>query len=68
MNLPNKLTIARVIMIPFFVLFMLTGLGGAAPLPHPRPLEPGAKGGQSASPVKAPKASAKVSFTSKGAA
>ena len=30
MNLPNKLTIARVIMIPFFVLFMLTGLGGAA--------------------------------------
>jgi len=30
MNLPNKLTILRVIMIPFFVLFMLTGLGGAA--------------------------------------
>ncbi len=30
MNLPNKLTIARVIMIPFFVLFLLTGLGGAA--------------------------------------
>ena len=30
MNLPNKLTVARVIMIPFFVLFMLTGLGGAA--------------------------------------
>ena len=29
MNLPNKLTIARVIMIPFFVLFLLTGLGGA---------------------------------------
>ena len=24
MNLPNKLTIARVIMIPFFVFFMLT--------------------------------------------
>lgn len=30
MNLPNKLTILRVIMIPFFVLFMLTDLGGAA--------------------------------------
>ena len=30
MNLPNKLTIARVIMIPFFFLFLLTGLGGAA--------------------------------------
>lgn len=30
MNLPNKLTIARVIMIPFFVLFLLTGLGGEA--------------------------------------
>ena len=30
MNLPNKLTVARVIMIPFFVLFLLTGLGGAA--------------------------------------
>lgn len=30
MNLPNKLTILRVIMIPVFVLFMLTGLGGAA--------------------------------------
>ena len=30
MNLPNKLTIARVIMIPFFVLFLLTGMGGAA--------------------------------------
>lgn len=28
MNLPNKLTLARVIMIPFFVVFMLTGLGG----------------------------------------
>ena len=28
MNLPNKLTILRVIMIPFFVLFMLTGIGG----------------------------------------
>ena len=30
MNLPNKLTMARVIMIPFFVIFMLTGWGGAA--------------------------------------
>ncbi len=30
MNLPNKLTVLRVIMIPFFVLFMLTDLGGAA--------------------------------------
>lgn len=30
MNLPNKLTIARVIMIPFFVVFMLTGWGGNA--------------------------------------
>lgn len=30
MNLPNKLTIARVIMIPFFVAFMLTGWGGSA--------------------------------------
>ena len=30
MNLPNKLTIARVLMIPFFVVFMLTDLGGAA--------------------------------------
>lgn len=28
MNLPNKLTIARVIMIPFFVLFMLTSFSG----------------------------------------
>lgn len=28
MNLPNKLTILRVIMIPFFVLFLLTDLGG----------------------------------------
>lgn len=30
MNLPNKLTIARVIMVPFLVLFMLTDLGGEA--------------------------------------
>lgn len=30
MNLPNKLTILRVIMVPFFVLFMLTDIGGSA--------------------------------------
>lgn len=30
MNLPNKLTLARVIMIPFFVVFMLTDIGGSA--------------------------------------
>lgn len=30
MNLPNKLTVLRVIMVPFFVLFMLTNLGGDA--------------------------------------
>ena len=30
MNLPNKLTILRVCMIPFFVVFMLTDLGGSA--------------------------------------
>ncbi len=30
MNLPNKLTVLRVIMIPFFVLFMLTDWAGAA--------------------------------------
>ena len=28
MNLPNKLTVLRVIMIPFFVVVMLTDLGG----------------------------------------
>lgn len=30
MNLPNKLTILRVIMIPFFVVFMLTNIAGGA--------------------------------------
>ena len=30
MNLPNKLTVLRVIMVPFFVFFMLTNVGGAA--------------------------------------
>lgn len=30
MNLPNKLTILRVIMIPFFLVFMLTDLGSSA--------------------------------------
>ena len=30
MNTPNKLTIARMIMVPFLVLFMLTGWGGDA--------------------------------------
>ncbi|MDD3360265.1 MAG: CDP-diacylglycerol--glycerol-3-phosphate 3-phosphatidyltransferase [Hespellia sp.] len=30
MNLPNKLTVLRVLMIPFFVVFMLTDIGGAA--------------------------------------
>ena len=30
MNLPNKLTVLRVIMVPFFVAFMLSDLGGAA--------------------------------------
>lgn len=30
MNLPNKLTILRALMVPFFVLFMLTGIGGTA--------------------------------------
>ena len=28
MNLPNKLTISRVIMIPFFVFFLLADLDG----------------------------------------
>ncbi len=30
MNTPNKLTVIRVIMVPFLVLFMLTGWGGSA--------------------------------------
>ncbi len=30
MNLPNKLTVLRVVMVPFFVFFMLTDAGGAA--------------------------------------
>lgn len=30
MNLPNKLTVLRMIMVPFFVFFMLTDAGGAA--------------------------------------
>ena len=30
MNLPNKLTVLRVIMIPFFVVFMLTNIAGGA--------------------------------------
>lgn len=30
MNLPNKLTVLRVLMVPFFVFFMLTETGGAA--------------------------------------
>ena len=29
MNLPNKLTVLRIIMVPFFVFFMLTDAGGA---------------------------------------
>ena len=28
MNTPNKLTVARMILVPFLVLFMLTGWGG----------------------------------------
>ena len=27
MNLPNKLTVLRVVMVPFFVFFMLTDVG-----------------------------------------
>ncbi|MEG2668826.1 MAG: CDP-diacylglycerol--glycerol-3-phosphate 3-phosphatidyltransferase, partial [Lachnospiraceae bacterium] len=30
MNLPNKLTVLRVLMIPFFVVFMLTDFCGSA--------------------------------------
>lgn len=30
MNLPNKLTVLRMIMVPFFVFFMLTDVGGPA--------------------------------------
>lgn len=30
MNTPNKLTVARMIMVPFLVVFMLTGWGGEA--------------------------------------
>ncbi|MCF0134599.1 MAG: CDP-diacylglycerol--glycerol-3-phosphate 3-phosphatidyltransferase [Blautia sp.] len=30
MNTPNKLTLARIVMVPFLVVFMLTDLGGAA--------------------------------------
>lgn len=30
MNTPNKLTLLRMIMVPFFVVFMLTGWGGEA--------------------------------------
>ena len=30
MKLPNKLTVLRVIMVPFFVFFMLTDVGGSA--------------------------------------
>lgn len=30
MNLPNKLTVLRVVMVPFFVFFMLTDVGGSA--------------------------------------
>ena len=29
MILPNKLTVLRIIMVPFFVFFMLTDVGGA---------------------------------------
>ena len=30
MNLPNKLTVGRMILVPFLVLFLLTGWGGEA--------------------------------------
>ena len=30
MNLPNKFTVLRIIMLPFFVFFMLTDVGGEA--------------------------------------
>lgn len=30
MNIPNKLTVGRMIMVPFLVLFLLTGWGGEA--------------------------------------
>ena len=30
MNTPNKFTVARMIMVPFFVLFMLAGFAGTA--------------------------------------
>ena len=30
MNLPNKLTVLRVIMVPFFVFFMLTDVGAVS--------------------------------------
>ncbi len=30
MNTPNKLTIARMIIVPFLVIFLLTGWGGEA--------------------------------------
>lgn len=30
MNLPNRLTVLRVLMVPFFVFFMLTDVGGSA--------------------------------------
>ncbi|MDO4961120.1 MAG: CDP-diacylglycerol--glycerol-3-phosphate 3-phosphatidyltransferase [Eubacteriales bacterium] len=40
MNLPNKLTMLRVIMIPFFVVFMILSLGGAADIAELRVLQP----------------------------
>ena len=30
MNTPNKLTVARMILVPFLVLFMLTGWGAVS--------------------------------------